>query len=85
MLNFVIYNCNPDACPVEAIQESKFYYKSGGIIMEKKKHALKGSILKVIAGASEKTAESNINSACVWWLHQPAPPKAADKLKKFAK
>lgn len=47
-----------------------------------KNHTLATGLLKKVAGASIKTASSNMNTACVWWLHQPKPPKSAEKLKK---
>lgn len=50
--------------------------------MELKKGSLKVGLSKFAAKASEKAAQANVNSACVWWLHQPQPPKAALKLKK---
>lgn len=44
---------------------------------------IKKQIMKNIVSKSVKTAVQNVNSACVWWLNQPQPPKSLKKLRKF--
>lgn len=51
--------------------------------MKDKKETLKKQVLKKIVKKSTEEAEWNINSACVWWLNQPVPPKELEKLKKL--
>ena len=51
--------------------------------MKTTKITIKEQIIKSVVSKSVKAAEQNINSACVWWLNQPQPPKELKKLRKF--
>ena len=51
--------------------------------MKKVKMSIKDKVIKNIVSKSTKAAEENVNSACVWWINQPKPPKAAKELRKF--
>jgi cyclic lactone autoinducer peptide len=51
--------------------------------MKKNLNTVKATIMKAIVSRSVKAAEQNANSACVWWVNQPHPPKDLKKLRKF--
>ena len=51
--------------------------------MKKSQNPVKTMLMKTIVARSVKAAEQNANSACVWWLNQPIPPKDLKKLRKF--
>ncbi len=44
---------------------------------------LQKKAVKVLAAASKKMAETNANSACVYWMNQPKMPESVKKLRKF--
>ncbi|MGN0375433.1 MAG: cyclic lactone autoinducer peptide [Butyrivibrio sp.] len=47
------------------------------------KNKLKDMAMKHIVSKSIRTAGQSVNSACVWWLGQPKPPKSLKKLRRF--
>lgn len=51
--------------------------------MKEMKEKLRQQAMKRIVKKSMQEAELSINSACVWWLNQPQPPKALKKYRKF--
>ena len=58
--------------------EKMFWFSEEVIIM-------KNSLKRLEAGISNlayKVTESNVNSACFFFVHQPRLPKVAKKLKK---
>ncbi|SFR76604.1 cyclic lactone autoinducer peptide [Anaeromicropila populeti] len=46
--------------------------------MKKGTHVLQ----KAIGTFSESVVKGNVNSACIWWLHQPKLPRGCEKFKK---
>lgn len=50
----------------------------GGLAMKKLSTVAK----KMVARASEAVVSSNVNSACVFVVHQPKLPKGAEKFRK---
>lgn len=51
--------------------------------MKKEDIALNKLLGKVVAEAAKKVTTANVNSACIYLLHQPKLPKEAKKLRKF--
>ncbi|WP_303823583.1 cyclic lactone autoinducer peptide [Ruminococcus flavefaciens] len=52
-------------------------------MMKKTQDTVKSVIMKTIVSKSVKAAVQNVNSACVWILNQPEPPKELKKFRKF--
>lgn len=51
--------------------------------MKKTRRPVKATIMKAIVSKSVKAAAQNANSACVFCLNQPEPPKDLKKFRKF--
>lgn len=57
--------------------------QEGFSMMKKTQDTVKSIIMKTIVSKSVKAAVQNVNSACVWILNQPEPPKELKKFRKF--
>lgn len=49
----------------------------------RKTMTIKDRVMENIVSKSVKEAGQSINTACVWWLNQPEPPKALKKMRRF--
>lgn len=47
------------------------------------KNNLQKKTVRILAVASKKMAEMNVNTACVFWMHQSKMPDIVKKLRKF--
>lgn len=57
------------------------YSRKGGV--NKVKNNLQKKTVRILAVASKKMAEMNVNAACVFWMHQSKMPDIVKKLRKF--
>lgn len=71
--NFICYCCS----------KKIHNYLLGGIHMKLRMKSISHRIMESVVSKSMNATEQSANSACVWWINQPKPPKNLKKLRKF--